>query len=238
VPDRTAAFQTGVRWENVDNAFNPSDGIIATGDAMWASPYFGGRDWWLRFDFTWEHFIPIKRTDKRLNFRYALTYGHAVPLPGLPGAQTTSVPEVWRYFGGGTRDLGLRGILPQTMLVDIEEIRGPHGTKILRPTAQGGHIRALGTIALQLTTVRNLLGGSLAHSIFVDFGVLTQRWRQVVFNRDFRRSVGINFIKWDIRIVSISLGYAVLIPNWIWPGNVRPTDDKNGRFVFDIGATF
>lgn len=238
VPDRTGAFQTGVRWENVDNAFNPSDGIIATGDVMWASPYFGGRDWWLRFDFTWEHFIPIKRTEKRLNFRYALTYGHSVPLPGMPGAHTTSVPEVWRYFGGGTRDLGIRGILPQTMLVDIEEVRGPHGTTTLRPTAQGGHIRALGTVALQLTTVRNLLGGSLAHSIFLDFGVLTQRWSQVVFNRDFRRSVGVNFIKWDIRILSISLGYAILIPNFIWPGNVKPTDDPNGRFVFDVGATF
>jgi outer membrane protein assembly factor BamA len=238
VPDRTAALQTGVRWERVDNAFNPNDGFIATGDAMWASPYFGGRDWWLRFDFTWEHFIPIKRTDKRLNFRYALTYGHEIPLPGLPGAHTTGVPEVWRYFGGGTRDLGIRGILPNTMLVDIEEIRGPHGTATLRPTAVGGHIRALGTIALQVTSVRNLLGGSLAHSVFVDFGVLTQRWRQVAFNRDFRRSVGINFIKWDIRIVSLSLGYAVLVPNWIWPGNVRPTDDRNGRFVFDVGATF
>ena len=48
----------------------------------------------------------------------------------------------------------------------------------------------------------------------------------------------INFIKWDIRIVTLSLGYAVLIPNRIWPGNVRPTDDRNGRFVFDVGVTF
>ncbi|HWB79010.1 MAG TPA: BamA/TamA family outer membrane protein [Nannocystaceae bacterium] len=244
VPDRTAMLQTGARWErNVDNAFNPDKGIIATADAMFASPCFGGQDWWMRFDFGWEQFIPLRRTNKRLNFRYAITYGHEVPIP-LPRScaggesRTQSVPEVWRYFGGGTRDLGLRGILPQTMLVDVEQIAGPYGVYTLRPTAQGGHIRALGTIALQLVTVRNFLGGRLAHSIFFDFGVLTQRWRQVVFNRDFRRSVGINFVKWDIKIVTVSLGYAVLIPNWIWPGNVRPTDDHNGRFVFDVGATF
>lgn len=244
VPDRTAMLQTGARWEhNLDNAFNPDKGIIATADAMFASPCLGGQDWWARFDFGWEHFIPLRRTNRRLNFRYALTYGHEVPIPlaracGGGDSRTQSVPEVWRYFGGGTRDLGVRGILPQTMLVDVEHIEGPFGTYTLRPTAEGGHIRALGTLALQLVTVRNFLGGRLAHSVFFDFGVLTQRWRQVVFNRDFRRSVGINFVKWDIKIVTLSLGYAVLIPNRIWKGNVRPTDDHNGRFVFDVGATF
>jgi hypothetical protein len=124
------------------------------------------------------------------------------------------------------------------MLVDIEEIQLNHGVVRLSPTAQGGHIRLLGTVALTVVSVRNFLSGKLAHSLFFDFGILTQRWRHVVFNRDFRRSVGVNFIKWDFNIVTISLGYAVLIPNWIWPGNVRPTDDHNGRFVFDVGATF
>ncbi len=244
VPDRTGALQTGVRWEKVDNAFNPDDGIIATADAMLASPCLGGQDWWAKLDFGWEQFIPLPGAGRRFNFRYALTYGHEIPIP-LPrgcgrrsGERTTSVPEVWRYFGGGTRDLGLRGILPQTMLVDVERIRGPFGTHTLRPTAEGGHIRALGTVAIQAVSVRNFLGGRLAHSVFLDFGVLTPHWRQVVFNRDFRRSVGVNFIKWDIKIVTVSLGYAVLVPNWIWKGNVRPTDDHNGRFVFDVGATF
>lgn len=244
VPDRTAALQTGVRWEKVDNAFNPDDGIIATGEAMLASPCFGGQDWWGKLDFGWEHFIPLRDAGRRWNFRYALTYGHAIPMPlprqcsGATDSRTSSVPEVWRYFGGGTRDLGVRGILPQTMLLDVEEIRGPFGTSTLRPTAEGGHIRALGTVALQVVSVRNFIGGRLAHSVFLDFGVLTQHWRQVVWSRDFRRSVGVNFIKWDIRIVTVSLGYAVLIPNRIWPGNVRPVDDRNGRFVFDVGATF
>jgi outer membrane protein assembly factor BamA len=244
VPDRTGALQTGVRWEQVDNAFNPDDGIIATGEAMLASPCLGGQDWWARLDFAWEHFIPLPGPNRRWNFRYALTYGHAIPIP-LPrrcargtDSRTTSVPEVWRYFGGGTRDLGLRGILPQTMLLDVEQIEGPYGTKTLRPTAEGGHIRALGTVALQVVSIRNFAGGRLAHSLFFDFGVLTQQWRQVVWARDFRRSVGVNFIKWDIRIVTVSLGYAVLIPNRIWPGNVRLVDDRNGRFVFDVGATF
>ena len=83
-----------------------------------------------------------------------------------------------------------------------------------------------------------MLGGKLAHSLFFDLGVLTQRWRHVKVSRDLRRSVGVNFIKWNVRIVTVALGYAVLIPNAITPGNVRPTDDKNGRFVFDVGATF
>jgi outer membrane protein assembly factor BamA len=238
VPDLTGALQTGVTYQRVDNAFNPEDGFIASTDFLLASPYFGGRDWWLRYELVWQHFIPLPRTNARLSFRYQLSYGHAIPLPGLPGANTTSIPEVWRYFGGGTPDLGLRGIEPQTMLVDIETIEQPFGVLTLRPVAQGGHIRALGTAALQVVTVRNLLGGKLAHSLFLDLGILTQRWRHVDFGRDLRRSVGVNFIKWNIRIVTLALGYAVLIPNSIFPGNVRPTDDKNGRFVFDVGATF
>ncbi len=244
VPDRTGALQTGARWERVDNAFNPDDGIVATAEAMVASPCFGGQDWWAKLDFAWEHFIPLPGAGRRWNFRYALSYGHAIPIPlprqcGRPtDSRTSSVPEVWRYFGGGTRDLGVRGILPQTMLLDVEEIRGPFGTSTLRPTAQGGHIRALGTVAIQVVTLRDFLGGRLAHSLFFDFGVLTQDWRQVVWRRDLRRSVGVNFVKWDINIVTVSLGYAVLVPNRIAPGNVGPVDDQNGRFVFDVGATF
>jgi outer membrane protein assembly factor BamA len=242
VPDRTAALRTGARWERVDNAFNPDKGVILSAEAMLASPCLGGQDWWAKLDFGWEHFVPLGQ-NQRWNFRYALAYGHEVPIP-LPrrcaggDSRTSSVPEVWRYFGGGTRDLGVRGILPQTMLLDIETIRGPFGTTTLRPTAQGGHIRALGTLAIQVVSVRNFVGGRLAHSLFFDFGVLTQHWRQVVWARDLRRSVGVNFIKWDIGIVTVSLGYAVLIPNRIAPGNVRPVDDQNGRFVFDVGATF
>lgn len=239
VPDVTAGGIAGMVWERVDNPFNPSDGVIGSFDGMIASPWLGGRDWWMRGELSFRHFIPIPRTDDRLNFRYSLRYGHAIPLPTFPGATTTSIPEVWRYFGGGTIDLGVRGIEPQTMLVDIEEIPGPYGSVRLRPLAQGGHIRALGTAALQFVSVPNFLGGKLAHSVFMDLGVLTQNWSQVRVGRDLRRSVGVNFIKWDINIVTVSLGYAVLIPDAIWPGgNVRPTDDRNGRFVFDVGATF
>lgn len=238
VPDRTGAIQAGLLWQRVDNLFNPSKGIILTFNGLFATPSIGN-DWWLRGDVGWQHFIPIPRTNDRLNFRYSLRYGHALPLPDLPGSGATSVPEVWRYFGGGTIDLGIRGIEPQTMLVDVEAIDGPFGVRTLRATAQGGHIRALGTIALQVVSVSDFLGGKLAHSAFVDLGVLTQRWSQVQLGRDLRRSVGLNFIKWDIRIVTVSVGYAVLVPDRIWPGgNVGPTDDPNGRFVFDVGATF
>jgi len=239
VPDRTGALQAGAVWQKVDNAFNPDKGFILTLDGLFAHPSLG-RDWWLRGDVAWQHFVPIPRTGGRLNFRYSLRYGHALPLPGMPGGTgATSVPEIWRYFGGGTIDLGIRGIEPQTMLVDVERIPGPFGTARLRPTAQGGHIRALGTVALQVVSIESFLGGKLAHSLFMDLGVLTQRWSQVRLGRDLRRSVGVNFVKWDIRIVTVSVGYAVLVPDRIWPGgNVGPTDDRNGRFVFDVGATF
>lgn len=237
VPDLTGGVEIGAQYQDVDNAFNPDDGYIATADLLYASPFLGGRDQWVRAEASWQQFIPIPGTRKRLNFRYLLRYGHAWPIRGL-GVDTTSIPEVWRFFGGGTADLGIRGIEPQTMLVDIEEIEGPYGTLTLRPTAQGGHIRALSTLALQVVSVRKFLGGQLAHSVFIDAGVLTQRWNHVVPLRDIRRSVGVNFIKWDIRIVTVALGYAVLVPNAIIPQNVRPTDDQNGRFVFDVGATF
>lgn len=238
VPDLTGALQSGVTWQRVDNAFNPDRGFMADADVTLASPYLGGLDWWVRVQAAWQHFIPLPGREQRFSFRYALRYGHAIPLRNLPGAETTSVPEVWRFFGGGTADLGMRGIEPQMMLVDIESLPLAHGGTLLRPSAQGGHIRALATFALQVVTVRDFLGGRLAHSVFVDLGVLTQRWRDVVPLRDIRRSVGINFIKWDINIVTVSLGYAILVPNAIIPGNVRPTDDRNGRVVFDVGATF
>jgi len=238
VPDRTGALETGVTWTRVDNAFNPEKGFIADADFLLASPYLGGLDWWVRLQASWQHFLPLPGREQRFAFRYALRYGHAIPIRGWPGSHTTSVPEVWRFFGGGTADLGMRGIEPQMMLVDIEEIPTGYGGSTLRPLAQGGHIRALATFALQVTTVRDFLGGRLAHSLFVDLGVLTQRWRDVVPLRDIRRSIGVNIVKWDIRIVTVSLGYAILVPNWIIPGNVRPTDDRNGRVVFDVGATF
>jgi len=238
VPDRTGAIQAGAVWQRVDNPFNPDDGFILTLDGLFATPSLGN-DWWLRGDVGWQHFIPIPRTNQRLNVRYSLRYGHALPLPNLPGSGATSVPEVWRYFGGGTTDLGIRGIEPQTMLVDVESIDSAFGTEILRPAAQGGHIRALSTLAVQVVSVPDFLGGKLAHSVFLDLGVLTQKWSQVQLARDLRRSVGLNFVKWDIRIVTVSVGYAVLVPDWLWPGgNVGPTDDRNGRFVFDVGATF
>ncbi|MGH1340733.1 MAG: BamA/TamA family outer membrane protein [Nannocystales bacterium] len=237
VPDLTGGVEIGAQYQDVDNAFNPDDGFIATADLLYASPALGGRDQWVRSELSWQHFVPIPGTRKRVNFRYMLRYGHAFPIRGL-GVNTTSIPEVWRFFGGGTADLGIRGIEPQTMLVDIEEIEGPYGTLTLRPTAQGGHIRALGTAAVQVVSVRKFLGGKLAHSLFIDAGVLTQRWNHVIPSRDVRRSVGVNFVKWDIRIVTVALGYAVLVPNAVFAGNVRPTDDQNGRFVFDVGATF
>ncbi len=238
VPDRTGGLETGVTYQSIDNAFNPNDGFMGSLNFTLASPWLGGWDWWLKFDANWQHFIPIPRTEGRVNFRYSIRYGHAVPLPTGPGTQTTSVPEVWRYFGGGTQDLGLRGMAPQMMLVDLERLENQFGYGRLRPTAIGGHIRLLGTVALQVVSVQKLLGGKLAHSLFFDVGILTQRWSHVRFNRDFRRSVGLNFIKYDVGLVTIALGYAVLIPNAIWPGSVHVTDDRNGRFVFDVGVTF
>ena len=238
VADRTGALQVGLSYTNVENPFNPDKGIIASADVKFASPIFGGTDWFLRTDFGFQQFIPIPRTDNRLNFRYSLRYGQAIPLPGLPITDTTSVPEIWRYFGGGTVDLGIRGILPETMLVDIESVDEGAGVVRQHYTAQGGHIRALGTIALQVVTIKDFLGGNIAQSLFFDFGVLAQKWSQLQFSRDFRRSVGINFLKWDIKFVTLALGYAVLIPNAIAPGNVKPIDDRNGRFIFDVGVTF
>lgn len=239
VSDRTGALMAGFTYNNTENPSNPDKGIIIQADLRFASPYLGGLDWFLRTDLSFQHFIPIPRTGNRLNFRYALRYGHAIPLPRLPGGSGSSgVPEIWRYWGGGTVDLGLRGLFPETMLVDIEEIDAGDGFKRLHYTAQGGHIRALGTVALQFTSLNDFLGGKLHHSLFFDLGILTQKWSQVQLARDFRRSVGINFIKWDIKLVTLALGYAVLLPNAIAPGNVKPIDDRNGRFIFDVGITF
>lgn len=234
VQDRTGLLETGAVYTRVDNAFNPERGFIlgAEGKFAFAAPYIGGNDWWARGDLVWQHFVPIPRTRERLSLRYSLRYGHAIPVTKL---DTQSVPEVWRYFGGGTVDLGLRGILPETMLVDVEQIELPFGGALYRPRAQGGHIRLLGTVAWQLVSVKDLFGGKLAHSVFYDAGVLTQRWRHVQLGRDYRHSIGFNALKLDVELVTLALGYAVLVPT---RNNVRPTDDPNGRVVFDVGITF
>jgi outer membrane protein assembly factor BamA len=241
VPDLTGLIDTGVVLTRADNAFNPHDGFIASVDIKLASPWLGGNDWWARLDVSWQHIIPLRipGTQDRLNFRYALRYGHLIPFhgPGFRGQTiaTDTVPDVWRYYGGGTTDLGLRGILPETMLVDVEEIELPYGGVVYRPRAQGGHIRAIGSVALEVISVRNILGGALAHSLFYDFGVLTQFWSKVNLARDYRHSVGVNFLKFDIGIVTMALGYAILLQGKY---NVGPTDDRDGRFIFDVGVTF
>ncbi|TPV93636.1 MAG: hypothetical protein B7733_19455 [Myxococcales bacterium FL481] len=234
VPDRTGLLETGAVYTQVDNAFNPERGFIlgAEGKFAFEAPYIGGNDWWARADLVWQQFIPIPRTRDRLSLRYSLRYGHAVPMTSL---HTSSVPEVWRYFGGGTVDLGLRGILPETMLVDVETIDLPYAGTLYRPRAQGGHIRLLGSFAWQVVSIKDLFGGKLAHSIFYDAGFLTQRWRYVEFARDYRHSFGVNALKLDVELVTLALGYAVLVPT---KQNVRPTDDANGRVVFDVGVTF
>jgi len=234
VSDLTGLVQLYGSWTNADNPFNPTKGIIVAVEGRLASPYLGGRDWWASVDTTYRQFIPIPRTAERLNFRYSLAYGHLFPFQG-PLAKTDTVPEVFRYYGGGTADLGLRGILPETMLVDIEEIPLSNGGVLYRPRAQGGHIRAIGTVALQVVSIKDILGGALAHSLFYDFGVLAQKWEQVQLRRDYRHSIGVNFLKYDVDVVTIAVGYGILIPT---KNNVRPTDDKNGRFVFDVGVTF
>jgi outer membrane protein assembly factor BamA len=241
VPDLTGLIDTGAVLDRTDNALNPHKGFLATVDIKLASPWLGGNDWWARLDLGWQHIIPLRipGTQERLQLRYSLRYGHLIPFhgPGFRGqtVETDTVPDVWRYYGGGTTDLGLRGILPETMLVDVEEVELPYGGVVYRPRAQGGHIRAIGSVALQVTSIRNFLGGALAHSLFYDFGLLTQFWSKVNLARDFRHSVGLNFLKLDIGIVTMALGYAVLLPGKY---NVGPTDDFNGRFIFDVGVTF
>jgi hypothetical protein len=200
--------------------------------------YLGGIDWFLRADLSFQHFIPIPRTDNRLNFRYSLRYGQAIPLPGLPITDTSSVPEIWRYFGGGTVDLGIRGLLPETMLVDIEPSTRAAASSACTTPPRAATSGPSAPSPCRSSPIKDFLGGNIAQSLFFDFGVLAQKWSQLQFSRDFRRSVGINFLKWDIKFVTLALGYAVLIPNAIAPGNVKPIDDRNGRFIFDVGVTF
>ncbi len=232
VSDLTGALEYGVSWTNTDNAFNPSKGLIASAALRLASS-LPAKSWWYSHELTFQHFIPLGRAE-RFNFRYSLRYGEAFPFKGPSGGVST-VPEVWRFYGGGTADLGLRGILPETMYVDIETVQTSAGGVLYRPRAVGGHIRAIGTLALQVTSLDDFLGGKLAHSIFYDFGVLGQKWSQLSVVRDYRQSIGINAIKWDVNVVTLALGYAILVPT---KNNVRVTDDRNGRVVFDVGVTF
>jgi outer membrane protein assembly factor BamA len=231
VRDDTGLLEGGLALTRVDNAYNPERGYLASAEAAIASPWLGGSGWWTKVDFMWQHFVGIPRTRERLSVRYSLRYGQIFPLRQLG---TALAPEVWRYYGGGSADLGLRGILPETMLLDIERIEIPFGGAILRPRAQGGHIRAIGTFALQYVSIRDFfLGGRLAHSIFYDSGVLTHKWQTTDLRTAYRHSIGVNVIKWNINVATLSFGYAVLLGP-----NHSLIDDRNGRPFFEVGITF
>lgn len=230
ISNNTGLLEFGAAWSSFDNPFNPNSGYQLNIDAMLAAPWLGGDDTWAGVDLSWQHFVPIPRTKDRLNFRYSLRFGQLFPFRSLG---TDIVPEVWRYYGGGSLDLGLRGILHESMLTEIEEIPLQFGGTLHRPRARGGHIRGIGSIALHVVSIPDIIGGKLAHSIFYDFGILTHFWRGFDLRREWRHSIGINALKLDIGVATIAIGYAILLPP-----NIRATDDRNGRAVFDIGVTF
>lgn len=230
VRDNTGMLEGGVQIRRVDNPFNPDEGYIANADIAIASRYLGGGDHWAKIDLSWQHFVPLRFLSDRWQFRYALRYGQIFP---FSWAGTITAPKIWRYYGGGSFDLGLRGMRPETMLLDLERIPTPSGGAILRAKAQGGHLRLLSTLALEYASVRDLFGGTLSHSVFYDSGYLLQSFVGADLRRDYRHSIGLNFIKLDINLASLALGYALLLPP-----NVTEYDDRNGRFVFDVGITF
>lgn len=230
VRDNTGLIEGGLQYNRLDNPFNPSRGYLINVDLAQASRWLGGGDWWSKIDISWQHFIPLNRLSPRLSLRYALRYGQIFPFRFL---DTQTAPKIWRYYGGGSFDLGIRGIQPETLLADVEEIPAAFGPSTLRIRAQGGHLRLLGTFALQWVSVRDLFGGKLAHSIFYDSGYLLQDFQNAHWGRDYRHSVGVNALKFDINLATLALGYAVLLPP-----NRRVFDDRNGRFVFDVGITF
>lgn len=230
VRDNTGMVEGGFQVQRVDNPFNPREGYIANVDLAIASKFLGGGDHWAKIDVSWQHFVPLLFLSERWQFRYALRYGQIFP---FQWAGTVTAPKIWRYYGGGSFDLGLRGMRPETMLLDLERIPTPAGGAILRAKAQGGHLRLLSTLALEFVSVRDLFGGNLSHSLFYDSGYLLQSFSGADLARDYRHSIGLNFLKLDINLASLAFGYALLLPP-----NVTDYDDRNGRFVFDVGITF
>lgn len=202
------------------NPLTPESGYKIDLRALWATPYLGGQDNFLKFSVSGQHFW---KPSSRILITNSIRYDHGVPRSDVV------LPEVERYFAGG--DTTIRGFEEDRLATEIiEEPLPPFGTvSQLRVLPAGGNIRLIHNFDIQID-VWELFGAPVASGVFLDTG-LVKNSLEGVQPEDLRHSLGIAFARFVQPFGSLSLEWAV-------PLDPQTGDNPRGRFHFNFGLLF
>lgn len=187
ISTRTGSIGFNVEWEQrVDKSgtlspLAPEGGFRLEGQAMFASPYLGGQNTFIKLSAAGSKWWLLS---ENLILRADLRYDHGIPLGGA-----VLLPEVERFFAGG--DTTVRGYEDDRLATEIIEVGVPPYNNLtqIRILPSGGNIRAMGSLDAQLRIWKVFATGA-----FIDAGVITNDWSTVTEN-DIRPSVGIALIR-------------------------------------------
>jgi outer membrane protein assembly factor BamA len=193
------------------NPLAPARGSLLEAKASIAGRYLGGQDLFIKASLSGQKYVALgKRVVLRGDFRLD---------QGFPLGGSVLLPEVERFFAGG--DSTVRGFDDDQLATEIVDSGIPPFDDLtqIRILPAGGNIRAIASLDAQL-----LLGGPVATALFVDAGMIRNRWPGMEL-RDIRPAAGLAICRIVFPFGAISLEYAVpLVP--------RLGDDPRGRFHF------
>ena len=99
VPTLTAAISPALIYDRRDNPLNPTSGFRLGTSLLWASPYLGGWNSFLKLNVNGQAFIPLP---KGMTIALSVRYDHGFPFGG-----DVALPKVERFYAGG--DTTIRG---------------------------------------------------------------------------------------------------------------------------------
>lgn len=223
VTTRTGALIARVEWEQrVDRRgelapLAPEAGFRMEASVTFASPYLLGQATFVKASAAAQRYFPLGRnTVLRVDARY----DHGIPLAGA-----AALPDVERFFSGG--DATVRGYAEDRLASELILSAVPPLGNVQQLTVRpaGGNIRSLLSLDAQFR-----IFGPVASALFVDTGVVTNRWRDVS-KEDIRTGVGMAFA----RLVT---GFGTLTVEYAAPLRPRLGDDPRGRFHIGFAMRF
>jgi outer membrane protein insertion porin family len=209
-------------YDRRDNPLNPTEGYRLQGSVLWANPYMGGGQHFLKFNVSTQWFISLP---KSMTIALAVRYDHAVPVGAI------QLPKVERFYAGG--DTTIRGLEQDMARIEVLETPlAPYaGGPLYQIRPQGGNIRLLTNVEFQFPIFKEMpvLTLPLMGAIFMDNGMITNSWS--AFDVDeFRHGIG---FAW--RLVTPVGFFSVAFPTFLLDPGVG---DDIWRVHFNFGFVF
>jgi outer membrane protein assembly factor BamA len=219
VATRTGSLGISLRYDTrADHRgqYNPlaaEKGGLLEASVSFASPYLLGQDTFVKASLMAQRFVPI---GQRVVIRGDIRVDEGFPL-----GNSVLLPEVERFFAGG--DNTVRGFDEDRLATEIIETGVPplDGLRQIRVLPAGGNIRAVASIDGQLI----LVGRWLATALFVDAGMVRNRWTGIEKN-DIRPGVGA-----ALRILT---PFGTITVEYAFPVFPHLGDDPSGRIHFGL----